>query len=234
MPTAPYEGLLYRDLSIKEAESIISIASPLLKEIVDYSTNALMRCATSKRIGDNDDHLAPLTIYRHVIEFTDGIEVCCRECVTTPIIPLVRSIFEATLSLEYILEDPATFTQRSLSWLVTFIHSRLDMYERFDPETPKGRDFDNLLAQDVLGKDVNFPPPDRSRIQHQSLSTVLAKNHIVPIEAEYNNRRNSNWFSLFGGPSNLYELAKYLHRGAEYGILYRFWSMTSHGKVRIP
>ena len=66
MPTKPLEAVLYREFSKESARPVIEVASPLLKEVVNYGTNAFMRCATSKSIQQNED-LAPLMLYLHIV-----------------------------------------------------------------------------------------------------------------------------------------------------------------------
>ena len=74
--TKPLESILYRELSMAEAKEIIELASPLMQELVNYATNVLARCATSRTLsGREDEDVAALALYRHVIELTDGIEV---------------------------------------------------------------------------------------------------------------------------------------------------------------
>jgi hypothetical protein len=147
VPTKPLEPILYRELSEVEAKEFIDIASSLLQELVNYGTNALVRCATSVS-GKVDEDIAILALYRHIIEMTDGIEVLVSQSCAIPAIPLSRSSFEASLSMEYILEKDAEYIRRSLAWLVGYVHKRLDMYERFDPSTSKGQEFKRLFDQD--------------------------------------------------------------------------------------
>jgi len=137
MPTNALDSILYRELSKVSAREIISIASPLLQELVNYATNALARCANAKNRKVDED-LAILVLYRHIIELTDGIEVLVSESSPVPAIPLVRSSFEALLAMEYILENGQEYERRSLSWLVGYVHKRLDLYDRLDPSTQKG------------------------------------------------------------------------------------------------
>ena len=147
MPTEPLEALLYRDLSKVAAKEIIGIASPLLQELVNYSTNVFRRCETSTTGNENED-VAVLMLYLHIIEIVDGIEVLISQSCPAPAEPLVRSAFEALLSIEYILE--ADYVQRSLSWLSIYAHNRLKFYESLDPANPKGQDFQKALAYENL------------------------------------------------------------------------------------
>lgn len=230
MPTEPLESILYRELSLVDGKELIDIASPLLQELVNFGTNALVRCLSSAS-GGIDEDLAPFALFRHIIEMTDGIEVLLSQSCSVPAIPALRSSFEALLSLEYILEDQSVYAQRSLAWLVGYVHQRIDMYQCLDPATNKGAEFKRLFDSDEVASRISLPAASHAQRAESNLRAFLARSHIQPIEAEYlSYRRRPNWYHLFGGPRHLRELAKYLSRGAQYEILYRHWSRTAHSQ----
>ena len=232
MPTKALKPLLDRELSIAWAKSVIDIGSPLLQELVNYATNAFARCQGSTKGGENED-IAVLALYYHIIEMTDGIEALISQCCAIPAIPTLRSSFEALLSMEYILEPGGDYITRSLSWLADYIHKQQAAYERLDPSTTRGRQFLDATKADKVAQ--NIVPPDATEPSEAAarLQSVLSRPQFAPIEAEskrwkrkYN--RNPQWYALFGGPHNLERLAKRLQRPAQYGFLYRDWSMISH------
>ena len=229
MPTKALESILYRELSKAEGKEAIEMASPVLEEMVNYATNALARCADSTS-GKPDEDVAILALYRHMIELTDAVDVLIRGSCPTPAIPLLRSQFEALLSMDYILESREHYTKRSLSWLVGYIHDQLDAHDRSDASTDKGLNFKATLERDKGMSEAVLPSPAVTRSAAESLRAVLAKPHLRPIEAEFVRLRRSRWHQLFGGPSNLRSLAEALNRGAQYDILYRQWSSVAHAQ----
>src|SRR5262249_45649022 len=60
------------------------------------------------------------------------------------------------------------------------------------------------------------------------------KPDFQPIEAEWqrlkalNKNRDPEWYSLFGGPKNVRELAIHLGMAGMYEFLYSFWSESGH------
>jgi Family of unknown function (DUF5677) len=227
MPTDALETILNRDLSKVAAKDVIDIASPLLREIVNYSTNAFQRCMDSRPGSENEDG-ALLIIYLHAIEMTDGTEVLIAQSCPTPAIPLVRSLFESLLATEYILENQADYVQRSLSWLVGYVHDRLKIYERLDPSTLSGKDYEKKAADDKRLTLLSVPAPAEVQQAITSLQQLLTEPQLQLIEAEYSSKGNPHWYHLFGGPSNLADLARRLHSGAQYEFLYRYWSSIEH------
>ena len=59
MPSEEYRDLLDRELSKAAAKDQIDLACPLLTELVNHATNALVRCSRaqdeSSRGGENED-----------------------------------------------------------------------------------------------------------------------------------------------------------------------------------
>jgi hypothetical protein len=218
MPTKPLESILYRELSKVEA-----------KEIIDYATNVLARCAASNSRKPDED-LAILALYRHVIEQTDGIEVLLSQGCAPAAIPLLRSSFEAVMSMEYILESESNYSIRSLSWLVAYIHNRNGMYQLLDIRTAKGLQFKKDIEDDKIGEYLRSAPEKEARQAAANLSSVLTKPHMVLIEQEYSRIKNPQWYQLFGGPPNAEALARHLKRGAQYAWLYRHWSTIVHAQ----
>ncbi|MFH1487120.1 MAG: DUF5677 domain-containing protein [Chloroflexota bacterium] len=229
MPTKPFEPLLHRELSKVLAKEIVDIASPLLRELVDYSTNAFERCQTSLT-GRLDEHLPVLASYLHVIETTDGIQVLVENACGIPPIPLLRSSFEAVLAIEYILQDDCQ--RRSASWMVHYIHQRLNQLETLDSSSPKGRAIVEALATDQMGARFTLPMIDVSPAA-KNLQSLLGDSFYQVAESEYqrvyrSRKRKPAWYSLFHGPMNLRELADRVGRAAQYDFLYRHWSTVSH------
>ena len=231
MPTKQFEPLLHRDLRKVEAKEIIEIASPLLQEEINYATNVFQRCQDSAANVAADEHLPVFASYYHVIGMTDGIEVLISQSCAVPAIPLLRSSFEALLTIEYILEGD--YQQRAFAWLVCYVHNRLGQYEMLDPSRQKGKEFLVTFAADSVSKYMKLPSfPNLSQVI-QNLKSLLNNPNYQFADYEYQRiksirKRKPNWYSIFGGPSNLRDLAKHLNWGAQYDILYRSWSSIAH------
>ena len=232
MPTEPLQKLLYREYAKVDAKDLIDLACPLLRELVNHGTNAFMRCQAEAHYGQEDEHVPIFTLYLHVLEMTDGVEELLSESCVSPAVPLVRSSFEAVLGMDYILETD--YRRRAFAWMVGYAHQRLSSYERFDPATPQGKSFTQAIANDKVLNHINLPPEADPSAAADNMRQLLAKPQYQVAEAEYQQRKKRmkrlpQWFSLFGGSSNLRDLAISLRRGAEYEILYRQWSTIAHG-----
>jgi hypothetical protein len=229
MPTEANEYILDRDLAKVAAAQVIELASPLLQELVNFSTHALVRCVSERGFQQEGD-LAVVGLYRHIIEMTDGIETLVAQGCVIPGIPLLRSSFESLLYQEYILENEQDYIRRSLSWLVGYVHQRLALYERLDSSTARGQEFQRFVQDDSIARTVAFPPTTEAQEAIANLQSLLNQPHIQPIEIEFSSfGKKPNWYRLFEGPANLADLSSRLNRRALYE-LYRTWSRTAHGQ----
>ncbi len=230
MPTKPLETILWREMSNTEARDKIEVVTPLLQELVNYATNVLARCADSVP-KKPDENSAILALYRNIIEATDGIEVLLSQCCTASSVPLLRTSFEASLAIEYLVEDKSNYVQRSLAWLVGYTHNRLDSLESLDPSTKKGMQVKGLFERDpITSLNPILPPQQMVQKSVTALRSFLREPHIQPIEAEYLKTKPKKWYQLFGGASNLRALAEKLNYGGRYEILYRQWSTIAHAE----
>lgn len=229
MPTQPFEKLLNRDFAKVTAKDLIEIASPLLQEVVNHATQAFQRCQSTgehlkePRELDVGQHVAPFMLYQHIIEMTDGVEVLIANGCSGPTLPLLRSTLEALLSLEYMLKED--YKRRSLSWLCSYVHKRIEGYELLDPSTRRGQEFKTTLEREG---DTTVPSPSLSG-NADKLRRMLS-NELRDIETEYQKQKKGkpNWYSLYGGPNNVRELAIHLNKLGYYDALYSGWSSTMH------
>ena len=233
MPTEPFKQILDRDLSKVLAKETIELAVPVLRELVNDGTWVFIRCLDSVK-GNIDKDIPVLFSYLHIIEMTDGIESLVKEACASPIIPCLRSSFEAMLALEYILQ--ADSDRRAMAYMVSYTHRRQGMHELFDSDTQRGSDFLSDWEADEAREKMEINLTDFKNVAKKSianLDNLLKKPHYIEAEHEYQRikrvlHRKPEWYHLFGGPSNLRELAKHLNYRARYDFLYRSWSNVAH------
>jgi hypothetical protein len=170
---------------------------------------------------------------------TDAFEVLISNSCAYPTIPLLRSTFEALISMDFILEENRFFKQRSLCWLVVNIHDRINTYESLIPSTDRGKSFQESIKKDKSIQD--FQNIDESRVNPaiQNLQNFLSKPQLQTIETEYylyrkTHKKYPKWYSLFGGPENIQSLAYHVNRFAQYDFLYRYWSRVTHAHNFYP
>ena len=241
MPAESFKPILDREAVIELAKPVIDLASPILREAVNYATNVYARCSSSKR-GDQEQAYPVLASYVHLIQMVDSIEVLIGNSCAAPAELLLRSAFEGKLTIEYILEKRSRSKKRAYAWLGKYLIDNIELHERFAPNHPKSKEFEAIYNDDQLRVTGEFPfIPEISEVIDR-MKENLKKSEYAEVYVEYQKRRKQirfpEWYSLYEGPRNLRELAQHLHQGVTYEILYRSWSKMSHfvdsGHVTFP
>ena len=230
MPTQSFEPILNRDMVKVIAKEVIDIASPALQEAVNYSTNLFARCQSSKK-GTKEEALPLLALYLHVIQAIDSIEVLISQSCGAPANLILRSAFEAKLSIEYICEKSSN--KRAAAWAVKHILDQIEYFKNYIHSDPKGVQFRETWEEDIFGKLIGLPLVSDAPAAIERLREKLNKPIYAEVYAGYlpkikPNRKIPEWYSLYEGPKNIWELAHDLKHGVVYEMLYRSWSKQSH------
>src|SRR6185369_10999266 len=122
--TPPFTPLFNPDEVKKQAEPIITLACPLLRELVNHGSHAFVECQAGQT-GGIDEALGPLRLYYQVIEMIDGVEVQLREVCVYPAMTALRSAWEANLHQAFIHAQGDRFSEAALAWLVASIKQRI-------------------------------------------------------------------------------------------------------------
>ena len=186
MPTEPRQDVLYRELSQIQANELNKVISPLLQEVINFATNVFIRCMSYSE-GDENVDLAPFALYRHIMELSDGIEVLLSNACPVPAIPLLRSSFEALLSLEFITEDTDLYERRSLTWLASYVRKRLAVYESL---SDLQREVSNSWIQlNRTGQSQISPCHLQSRLSLQSRICTSSFQEISSVKFKINSHQ---------------------------------------------
>ena len=223
-----------REVAAEAARAHSRPASALLREVINYGTWVLVRCANSGCREDDVD-LAALGFYRTVLEMADGVDASIRESAVTPAVPQLRTVFEASLQLQYVLEDLTKYRERALAWFAWHYITRLKRYERYDPTTPAGKQFALEKATDETGPWLRDMDQAQVAKGIARMHSLLGKPHVLPFKQRYDSlvaakRTPRFWCSLSSGPANRRELAKHLRLVTVYAELYSSWSGVSHAE----
>ncbi len=233
MSTDPVSKILDPHFAGAGARELIKLVSPVLRELINHGTHVFERCQTaSDALGGVDEDIAPFTLYRTVLEMTDGVDELFKQSCSLASVPLIRTSFEATLAIDYInAKDSA---RRGLCWVYVDALERLRMYEliRGNPSDEFQRAWKKEFGTDLT------EPPDLER-DIKNMESMLALPHLHDMAVEYKQnkavtKRRPQWYALFGGPKNLRLLAEHVDRKAEYIWLYKQWSIVSHAGSASP
>lgn len=171
--------------------------------------------------------------FKNMLEIGDGISILIQKSSVDNANIILRSLIENIFYLEYLLEDD--YRNRALGYLVSTFHIEENLSDKLDANTEDGRNFRNKVTKDKTYQGVPFIEP---RIQSINYGTGFDRllNHpdFIEVEKEYQmtaaamKKQLPPWYSLFGGPRSLEQLANKLKLNARYEILYRILSERVH------
>lgn len=221
--------ILDRDIARAQTEEVRALGDPVLRKVIDYGAAAFERC--SQTAPDGDENLGLLMPFHHTLEMLDAVQVLLEQSCVVACRPPLRSAFEGAWSIEYVLEQDTK--RRGLAYVVGDLKERIRWYEQHDPETSRGKHFAEEMGFD---DESEFPRPDVDEVRkaRAKLENVLRSETFSEIDDEYRdtakqlNRSMPPWYSLFGGPRNIRELAKHVGDIDDYIIVYKAWSLTTH------
>jgi Family of unknown function (DUF5677) len=144
MPTEPFQQLFDPELSKAAAKERIVAAVALIEEIRNYGHALFARCGYRPEGGD--ENAAILFLYYHLLEMLNAIGILIAESAPNPAELQVRAIFEALISLSFILKADTPI--RGHAYLVCAFAERIRFYETLEPSTPAGQRYRHALASD--------------------------------------------------------------------------------------
>ncbi|MBT3232072.1 MAG: hypothetical protein HN356_04595 [Calditrichaeota bacterium] len=207
-----------------------------LVELVDYASALLSRCLNAMEL--TIENVVSLTLFRHVIELTDSIQVQIENKVVAPTILQLRSIFETLLYLEFIFVCPKKTSSRVRSYEWHVVRDQWKYFQSFvtlEKEkslTPKKRKFFKMQNASIdLYKEIKRM---EAKLSGPEWEDILNERDRLKMLGK--NLRNTEWFTLFPEndaklvPQNLADLAKTLCRYDDYKVFFVRASKMMHPK----
>jgi hypothetical protein len=158
----------------------------------------------------------------------DAVAILVSESSITPAKLLIRSMFEAVLVIEYVLQKYTV--RRGLAYVFMDVVARVKSIKRLDSKTPEGEAFRKSLGD--YASVIERVRDDKLK-GLGSLYDFLEKDELKDIREEYTRlrkRKNGrlSWYQFFDGPRDLRGVARKVGREAEYAVLYSYISGTAH------
>lgn len=235
----------YRILDREEpAEFLQRKAAPqlgTLQEIVDYGPPLLKRCLRESEPQAEDVVLLSVLL-RQAIAMGDAIHLQLDNgAIYAANLPL-RSLFEATLSMEWIL------TQGKQRWgrqfYVAELRKRLHANQSAVAGTSEADELRELLEENYPGILDRLAQDDIQEAVEKDVENVedmlemdIYRDINEQFEDHWKRKKRGwepRWYEPGDGPSSIRAMAYELGHDAKYEILYSHWSETSHGARARP
>jgi hypothetical protein len=174
-------------------------------------------------------HLAPIMLYRHAIDIGDSICTLLRFGSANTANILLRSLFETSLNLGFILENAQFHEDRASCYRAFRQIQRLKIHKRYDPATPEGVAFHRILDEDPRLNAAVFPRRDLSK-ERTEIERLLNGTEYKPFWDRYKAMKPKprQWYTLYSGVENLRDLTKLIRRESEYALFYNQTSEIAH------
>ena len=171
---------LDRDLSLAITEQVRRLAGPVLREVVDQGLAVFQRCSVTAK--GRDEQLGVLFPFLQAIEMLDGVEVLLDAAASVPAQVVLRAAFEALLTVEYVTEQDTE--RRATAYVVADIHKRMHSLDRFDPDTPPGKQFAAAMAKDKHGSGVTILSVEDTEGKREGYRKLLAEPLRSPVQLQ--------------------------------------------------
>jgi hypothetical protein len=233
MPTKAPKTLYSPEWIKSQLKPVLDVVNPLLSELLQYGLTLFARCANLRAGDENgDENLPILFVYRHLLEMLDSVAIQIAECAPAPAALQLRAMFEALLTIEYITHDKNKTRERAMGYLYRMELKRRRFYLSQDPNTSEGAALQKFIAGDPFLQEWKGHDPAKVTELVAEIDKILQMPELQAIATEYKSlrkkMRDPDWYSLFGGPANIAQLAQALNRAASYRILYGEWSERTH------
>lgn len=177
--TEPIPDLLVRRLEDPDTINTLELYAEALDEVVDFGTHILFwEC---DREEDKFYRLPVIAYFRQILELIDAISVLLRSRAVPPCVVLMRSLFESTLGLEYMLKEDS---KRRGQCYFFFDHAKqLTFDQHHDPSHESYKEYKRLYHHSQLIGQVPIIENLKERIQRGQ--DVLNHPEHIDIKEEY-------------------------------------------------
>lgn len=228
----PLKGILDREDSVASGNDLINKYSPYLKELVNYATHLIVGCQRSSTKIDGN-HIGLISLYYQTIQYADAIEVMLSNACVPATAPLERSLQEATIYIEYMLQKD--YDDRSVAWIVEYFLNLKHSIEKLDISTERGKDFHALIKAHKYGEFAKL-----ANIDHDNNAATVEQvdrllndpkyEHIVAQFRTTGKKKIKKWYSVNNGPRTIKGVADKLNQSFEYQTTYNLLSDSVHSR----
>lgn len=216
---------------LEEDKIYLSDLSSMLERTVDFGIKLLE--ADFAR-GGNERDLPPVLFLKNLMGNIDAISVLVASSVLEPCNVLLRTALENFFSLAYLLEDNAGSGQRSMDFLVWDLVERKKWLKKGDINSIEHQVLVKKYKHDKRFKNSPVITMPLAQQDWNRIDLALEEEGYRETFHEFERtkktrKRNPAWYSLSDGPGSLEELAGRLGYPVLYELLYRNFSISTHG-----
>ncbi|MCF7821444.1 MAG: DUF5677 domain-containing protein [Mariprofundaceae bacterium] len=231
MPVTPHQGILDRKESEKLINEHFSDQVKLLREMVNYGTNLIVRVYESSKHELADAILCGVLL-KQIVTMVDAVETLISSGAIHAAQLPARAAFEASLYLEWMLFSD--LENKARYYYVSNLRQERTWALRCSKGSPEHQSFSEVTAS--LGIDYLSDEPSLvtdSVKNLENINSILAQPEFSQIDQELERiktkrkRGEPNWYVPLGIRS-IRDMAKQLQRLPEYQLFYSKGSEVTH------
>lgn len=225
----PQHRILDRHRGRVANREYLEILDRALTAFIDEATWIFARCWESGKEPLTDE--VALVLYRHILEMADAIHILLLQSASVPARLQLRSMFEALLYLEYLLEEDTD--RRARAYIVGSYSWGLRWARRLEKGSQARAQFVTEVSSDKIVTPTMIEawevlPSKIAETEEYLLSEDFAEIYRQFNEFHAGRNRWPHWYQVLTPKiSGLKDLAVRLKRGAQY-VMYDHWSRSMH------
>lgn len=225
-------------------DKLLEEAYATLRSVVECGLELLYGYKDKIKDWVNDINVPTFMSLRRAVDLFDAISILVRYSSVESCWPLVRSLLDVYINVEYLLR--ADIDQRAKAFMVFSFHDAIDRLEKSDPTTERFKALKRSLDRDNLFSDITWGGNPGMGAALQDDRAALVNDRYKECEGKYNDfhdrfkRWPSSWFELYAYyvandervvpiGTSIEEIAKGLGMPGLYDIWYRPYSSVTHG-----
>jgi hypothetical protein len=225
--------LLDRDVNIAAVKQTFSKQIDTLVDMVNYGSYLILRAfdSSKKRL---EDAIVIGVLLKQVTSMVDGIEVLASQGIVNPAYLQVRSAFEASLYIDWILKSEST--KKAEYYYISNLRNTKLWTLRYLKGTKENLDYLELMS-DIRDKikpsSQTKEQEEKAKKQVADIDRVLNQDGYREINTLFEKRRSKttgldvHWYQLLGIAS-IKKLAETVGRLSEYVVYYSKGSEFTH------
>ena len=216
-----HPALLDRKTVTADAEKHLTPWLDLIRDLVNYGTNLIVRCVQSSE-RKTKDRVVLTILLRQAVAMLDSVEVLLSKGCSHTANLQMRALFEAAVYIDWILASDSE--RKALYYHVHNLRRKRMWAGRTQPGSPEATNFAAEMGK--YGLNLTDDLKERSRQQVQEIDQILAQPELAVINADFDAanakrrlKRDVAWYVPLG-PQNFAAIARATGNSALYVILY--------------
>jgi len=233
LPDNPHKEILDRQESANIINEHFNETRSLLREIIDYGTNLIIRCYETSTSKDLTDAVLLGTLLKHTVAMLDSIEILAAKGALLGANLPARSLFETWLYIQWIIMDDTD--NRAKHYYVWHLRQDLLWTKRGDEGSEESEAFASAMGD--FSESFKYEDIDKKQAikdQIDSIEKILDDDQFKTINDKFESMKKPwgdvSWFEPCGLGS-IYQIAKEVDCIAHYKVFYSYYSDIMHASV---